>query len=102
MITDDAVSRAVALVESVTREFFEQIEDRVRFFLRDLVRPSATFDEVVALFRHGFFVLLTHRAAKQIGLPERGATEFARPRHYLFLINHHAVGVGADFLEQRM
>ena len=102
MITDDAVRRAVALVESVTREFFEQIEDRVRFLLRNLVRACTTFDEVVALFRHGFFVLLAHRAAKQIGLRERVAPEFARRRHHLFLVNHHAVGVGADFLEQRM
>ena len=100
MITDDAVRRAVALVESVTREFFEQIEDRVRFLLRNLVRARATFDEVVALFRHGFFVLLAHRAAKQIGLRERVAPEFARRRHHLFLVNHHAVGVGADFFEQ--
>ena len=68
MVTDDAVSRAVALVKSVTGEFFEQIEDRVRFSLRNLVRARATLDEIFALLRHLLAVFLAHGAAKQVGL----------------------------------
>src|SRR5437870_11511250 len=37
LITDYAVGCAVALVEPITREFFEQIENGVRFLFRNLV-----------------------------------------------------------------
>ncbi len=68
LIADQAVGRAVALVESVAGEFFQQIENRVRFLLRDFVRRRATFDEVGAFLRHLLAVLFSHRAAQQIRL----------------------------------
>ena len=68
VITDDAVGRAMALVESVAGKFFEQVEDRVRFFLRDFVRLRAAFDKVLALLRHLFPVLFAHGAPEKIGL----------------------------------
>src|SRR6058998_3238661 len=54
LITDHAISRAVALVESVTSEFFQQIENGVGFFLWDFVRARTTLDEIFSLFRHLF------------------------------------------------
>ena len=68
LITDETVSRTMALVESVPGEFFEQIEDRVGFFLWDFVCPRTAFDEILPLFRHFFLVLLPHGAPEQIGL----------------------------------
>src|SRR2546430_1901062 len=54
LITDHAVGCAVTLVESVTCEFLQQIENRVRFFLRDPVCARAAFNEISALFRYPF------------------------------------------------
>ena len=64
LITDQAVSGAVALVESVTGEFFEQIEDRVRLFFGNLVRARTALYEILPLHRHLFLVLLAHGAPK--------------------------------------
>src|SRR5436309_4904253 len=47
-----------------TTLFRSQIKNRVRLFFWDLVRGSATFDEVLALLRHLFLVFLAHGAAK--------------------------------------
>ncbi len=70
LITDHAVGRTVALVESVTCEFFQQIENGVRFFLRNLVCACAAFDEILSLFRHLLLVFLAHGAPEKIGLRE--------------------------------
>ena len=68
LIADQPVSRAVTLVESVAGKLFEQIEDRVRLLLRNLVRLRAARDEVDALFRHFLAIFFAHRAPEQIGL----------------------------------
>ena len=102
LVTDHAIRRAVTFVESVTGKFLQQIENGVRFFLRDFVRARAALDEIPAFFRHLLLVFLAHGAAEKIGLRKRVAGKFARSSHYLFLVNHHAVGIGADVLEQRM
>ena len=68
LITDHAISCAVALVESVTGKFFQQIEDGVCFFLGNFVCPRAAFDEILALFRHLLLVLLAHGAPEKVGL----------------------------------
>src|SRR4051794_24248430 len=68
LITDHAIRRAVTFVESVTGKFFQQIENGVRFFLRDFVRARTALDEVPALFRHLLLVFLTHGAPEKIGL----------------------------------
>ena len=102
LITDEPVSRAVALVKSVACKFLEQIEDGVRLFFRNFVRPRTTFDEVFSFLRHLLFVFFSHGAPEKIALRERVAGQFARGSHYLLLINHHAIGVGADFFQQRM
>src|SRR6266404_3485883 len=70
LITDQPVSRAVALVESVTGELFEQIKNRVGLLLRDVVRARATLDEILALLRHRLLVLLAHGAPEEIAVRE--------------------------------
>src|SRR6266480_7282512 len=68
VVTDYAIGCAVTLIESVTGKFFEQIENSVRFFLRDFVCLCAALDEIPALFRHLLLVLLAHRAPEKVGL----------------------------------
>src|SRR5205814_3596531 len=99
LITDYTVSCAVALVESVTGEFFQQIKNGIGFFLGDLVRARAALDEISAFLRHLFLVFLAHGAPEKISLRERVASKFARGGHYLFLVNHHPVGIGADIFQ---
>src|SRR6476660_5609844 len=102
LVTDYAIRRAVTFVESVTGKFFEQIENGVRLFLGNFVRARAALDEIPAFFRHLLLVLLAHGAPEKIALRKRVSGKFARSSHYLFLVNHHAIGVGADVLEERM
>src|SRR5262245_53076233 len=99
LITDHAICCAVTFVESVTGKFFQQIENGVRLFLSNLVRARAAFDKVPAFFRHLLLIFLTHGASEKLGLRKRIAGNFARSSYYLFLVNHHAVGVGADVLK---
>ena len=70
LITYHAISRAVALVESITGKLFEQIEDGVCFLLWNFVCPRAAFDEILSLLRHLLLVLLTHGAPEKISLAE--------------------------------
>ena len=102
MITDQSVGRTVALVESVAGEFFEQIENCICFFFRNFVRTGTAFDEILSFFGHLFLVFLAHGPPEKIALCERITGEFARGRHDLLLVNHNAVRIGANFLEQRM
>src|SRR5438046_8625202 len=102
LVTDHAIRRAVTLVESVTGKFFQQIENGVRLFLRNFVRACAALDEVSALFGHLLLVFLAHGAPEKISLRKRVTGKFARSSHYLLLVNHPAVGGGADIREPRM
>jgi hypothetical protein len=68
----------------------------------DAVGLRRAFDELAALLGHFLRVLLAHRAAQQVGAAERVAGQQLGGVLDLFLIDHHAVGVAADLLEQRM
>ena len=70
LITNESVSRAVTLIETVTGKLFQQVENGIRFFFRDVVGASATLDEVSALVSHLLLVLFTHGPAKEIALSE--------------------------------
>ena len=92
----------MTFVEAVTREFLEQIENRVGLFLRNIVGACTTGDEVGTFFRHFLLVFHSHGAPEEISLTEGIASQFAGCGHNLFLVNHDPVGIGADFLQQRM
>ena len=92
----------MALVKSVAGKFFQQIENRVRFFFRNSVRARTTSDEISALLSHDRLVLFAHRFAKQIGLRHGISSELRCRRHHLLLINHHPIGIGRDFFQKRM
>ena len=58
----------MALVESITREFLEQIENRVCFLFRNFVRAGTAFDEILSFFGHLLLVLLSHGPPQKIAL----------------------------------
>ncbi len=62
----------------------------------------AAFDEDLALLGHFLGLLLAHRAPQQIRAAERVAGQHLRRLHHLLLVNHDAVGLAADRLQQRM
>ncbi len=92
----------MGLVETVTGELFEQIEDLIRLGLGDIVLLRATFHEDVAMLLHLLDLLLAHRAPQQIRAAQRIAAEKLRGLHHLFLIDQNAVSFFRDRLEQRM
>ena len=68
LVTNQAVGRAVTLVESITGKLLQEIEDRVRFLFRNLVRPRATCDEIGPFLCHLFAIFFAHGPPEQIGL----------------------------------
>ena len=56
----------------------------------------------VALLGHFLDLLLAHRAPQQVRPAERVARQHLRRLHHLLLVNHDAVGLAADRLQQRM
>jgi hypothetical protein len=60
----------------------------------------APLDEFPALLGHGDRVLLAHGPAQHVGAPERVAGDDLRRLHDLLLVDHHAVGLAADLLEE--
>ncbi len=62
-------------------------------------QPSMKFLRSFAIFSLSFLPIARRRRS---ALRERVAGKFARSSHDLFLVNHDAVGVGADVLQQRM
>ena len=101
-IGDVAVTGGVGFVEAVTGEHLDLVEDLVGEFLADVVGLLRALDELAALLGHLLRVLLAHRAAQQVGTAERVAGEQLGGVLDLLLIDHDAVGVAADLLQQRM
>ena len=91
LVADQRVGRGVRLVEAVTGELVDQVEDLVGEGLLDLARARA-LHEAVALLAHRGLVLLAHRAAQQVGATERVAGELPRHLHHLLLVHEDAVG----------
>ncbi len=96
------IGRAVALIEAVTREFFQEIEDPQRLGARDLVHLGAALHEGFPLLGHLLLFFLSHRPAQKIRLSQRVPRQQPRRRHHLLLVNQHPVGLGADFFQQGM
>ena len=53
-------------------------------------------------FGHLLDLLLAHRAAQHVGAAQRVARQDLRRLHDLLLVDHDAVGLAADRLQQRM
>ena len=100
LVAEHGVGGGVGFVESVAGEFVEDVENRVGRALVDLVHALGTLHEFRALLRHALGVFLAHGAAEHVGTAERVAGDDLRGLHDLLLINHHAVGLAADFLEE--
>ena len=97
-VGDHGVADAVGLIEGVTGERFDEVEDaggesgRVAL----LLRPG---DELVALRRHDLRDLLAHRLAEDVGLAQRVPAERLGDQQDLVLVDDDAVRLLQDFLE---
>ena len=101
-IRDVAVAGGVGFVEAVAGEHLDLVENLAGELFPDVVGCGAALDEIATFLRHFRRVLLAHRAAQQVGTAERVAGEQLGGVLHLFLIDHHAVGVAADGLQQRV
>ena len=90
------------LVETVAREFLEQVEDLVGLGGRDAVGVRASLHEGFALLHHLLELLLAHGPAQQVGAAEGVAGQDLRRLHDLLLINQNAIGLAGDGLQQCM
>lgn len=99
-VGEDAVGGGVGFVEAVAGEFFQEVEDAFGLFAGDAVVVGAAFDEFDAFFGHFFGVFFAHGAAQEVGAAEAVAGQEVGGAHDLFLVDHDAVGVGADVLEE--
>ena len=90
------------LVKAVTREFFEQVEDIVGPLFRNVIGVGTAFDKDFALLRHLLRILLTHRAAQQVGRAQTVAGQQVGGLLNLLLVNQNTVGFAAYILQQRV
>ncbi len=101
LIGDQRVGGRVRLVEAVSGELADQLEDLARLRLGHAARDGAA-DEGRALLVHLLLDLLAHGAAQQIGAAERIAAQLLGDLHHLLLVDHDAVGLAQDVLERRI
>ena len=99
LVGEKRVGGRVRLVEAVAGEELHQLEDLAGLLLADALGERAGH-EGLALLGHDLGILLAHRLAQHVGLPQREAGEHRRHPHDLFLVGDDAVGVGEDRLER--
>ncbi len=101
LVADQRVSCGVGLVEAVTRELVDLIEDR-RGLVRLHVVLLGALDEERPLGVHLRLDLLAHGATQQVSAAQRVAAQHLRDLHDLLLVDHDAVGFLQDPFQQRM
>ena len=96
--SDQGVSRAMRLVEAITAEVDDQVEDLGRFLTLEPLGQCSLQELVAALGDHvGFF--LRDRLDGGIRLRELDAPQAVHDAHDLFLIDHHPISFLEDLLE---
>ena len=101
LIRDDGVCGGVRFVEAVARKLLHEAEDTIRLLVRYAARLGPV-DELLALVRHQFGVLLSHGPAQDIRLAQAEAREVRGNPHDLFLIHHDPVRFLEDRLHERV
>ena len=79
-------------VETVSGEFFHQIENLVGFGFGQVVF-GRTVTENLAMPCHFCRIFFTHGTAQQVGSSQRVSADHLGHLHDLFLINHDAVSL---------
>ena len=90
------------LIETVAREFLQQVEDLVGLGGRDAVGVRAPLHEGLTLQDHLLELLFAHGPTEQISSSEGVAGQDLRRLHHLLLINQNPVGFAGDGLQQGM
>ena len=91
LVRHQAVGSGVGFVETVTGEFFHQVEN-VTCKVRVNIVIGATFDETATLLGHFFGFFLAHGPAQHVCAAEGIAGHDLGNLHHLFLIQDDAVG----------
>ena len=91
----------MALVEAVAGELVDQLENVNGVLLLDAVFQRA-LDEARLLGRHLGFVLLAHRAAQKISLPQGVTAHDLGDLDHLLLVDDDAVGLLQNAFQHRM
>ena len=102
LIGEQRIGGSVALVEAISGEFVDQVEQLVRLLRLDPRNLLATIDEALALGVHFRLHLLAHGPAQQVGIAQRIARQHLRRLHHLFLIDENAVGFGKNAFQLRV
>ena len=100
LVGDHRIGRGVGFIESIAGKVGHEIEQFLRFPLREMGLLCA-LNEQCLLFFHLLRLLLPHRAPEEIGLPQRKPSQPIRDRHDLLLIDDHSTGVLQDGLQGR-
>ena len=101
LIGDRAVGGRVRLVEAVAGELFDHAEK-----FRGLGRLQAgllgPFEKLLAVFRDRAQFFLADRLDAAVGGRQLDATQAIQNPHHLFLVDHDAVGLQQDLIDDRM
>ena len=92
----------MALVEAVAAEVDDQVEDLLGGRLRSTPALLAPLDEVGPAGVDDLLLLLADRLDAGVGAGQLDAAEAVQDPHDLFLVDHDAVGLGQDFLHDRV
>ncbi len=97
-VGDDAVGGSMGLVEAVSGEGDQDLEDAVGVGGLESVRHRA-LDEFDLLLDHDLVLLLPHRAPQEVGLSQAVAADSLGDLHDLLLVHDDPVGLLEDRLE---
>ena len=90
------------LVETVTGELLNLVENGVSRLFVNLVHIPAALHETAALFGHFLHILVTHGSAQKVSTTQGVAGQQLGCSLHLLLVNHHAVGKAGHRLQQRV
>ena len=113
LVSHHRIGGRMGLVEGVGREVHHFVEQLIRcFFIHAVAQRTGdehlagfiglTVNESAAFRVHHFFFLLRHGPANQVRAPQGITGDVPDNLHYLFLVDHAAVGDVQDGLQQRM
>ena len=92
LVCNDRVARRVTLIEAVSRELEDEIEELIRGHIRKAAFCGAK-DEGCTRPIDDILLLLRNRLDDCVSFSQRNATEVMQDLHHLLLIDHDSVGL---------
>ena len=101
LVSNSTISRTMAFVEAVTGELLDHAKQFDRFGFGEIIF-AGTFQELCPVLCDRFEFLLADRLDALIRLREFDSPQPVQNPHDLFLIDHHAVGLVQDRVDNRV